>query len=197
MGTRAGRAGADDRLERRPDTALLVEELGEVPRHLPLGAADERDLREPLEDAVRDRACASKRSELGLVLHRAQPLDDAVRRNRFERSLPQDFPARVRDRGRLEADGAGQRLRELPDHIALRLHGLGLLDRARGLDVAEVGVEADAVVLDEQRAVRAVEADEVDDVHRVRHEERLFEPGLEACEAVGHAFSFRYSRPSR
>ena len=71
------------------------------------------------------------------------------------------------------------------------------LDGARGLEVAEVGEEPDAVALDEERGVRAVEADEVDDVHRVRDEQRLLERLLQACKAVVHAFSFRYSRPRR
>src|SRR5207248_2206108 len=57
--------------------------------------------------------------------------------------------------------------------------------------------ETDVVALDEERAVRAFEADEIDDVHRVRDEQRLLEPFLQPCQAIVHAFSFRYSRPSR
>ena len=174
-----------------------MEELHEIPRDLALGAADERHLDQPLEDAIRDRARAAQRVELARVLHGAQLLDDAVGRDRLERALLQQLVVRVRHRGRLEADAAGERLGELADHVALRLHGLRLLDGTRGLEIAEVGEEPDAVALDEERAVRAVEADEVDDVHRVRDEERLLELALQACEAVGHAFSFRYSRPRR
>ena len=62
----------------------------------------------------------------------------------------------------------------------------------RGLDVAEVGEEPRAVLLDEERAVRALEAAEVADVRRVGDEQRLLEALAEAGDAVGHAFSFRY-----
>ena len=88
-------------------------------------------------------------------------------------------------------------LGERADHAALRLHDLDAFDRARGLDVAEVGEELHALLIDEQRGVRAVEAGEIDDVLRVRDEERLLDQRAEAFDASVHAFSFRYSRAIR
>ena len=62
---RAGRPGADDRLEREALAALLVEELLEIPGDLALRAPDERHLGQPLEDAVGDRARLAQLLELG------------------------------------------------------------------------------------------------------------------------------------
>ena len=195
--SRSGRPGADDRLEREPVAAFLVEEPRQVPRHLALGAADERHLGEALEDAVGDRARVAEDLELALLLHRAQRLDEARVRHELEPAALERLEVGVDDVRRLERDPARQLLGERTDHAALRLHELDALDGTRRLDVPEVGEELDALLVDEQRRVRALEAGEVDDVLRRRDEERLLDQRAEAFDASVHAFSFRYSRAIR
>ena len=69
----------------------------------------------------------------------------------------------------------------------MRLGDLDVLDRAGRFEVAKVGVQRRrALGLDEQGAVRALEARQVADVDRVRDEERLGEAGGEAGEAGHH-----------
>src|SRR5213079_2656391 len=123
---------------------------------------------------------AAERVELAWILHGAQRLDDAKRRNEVGTTVRQCLPAGVRQVRRLEADTAGQQARELAGHVALRLHDLDPRDRTRRLDVPEVGEEPNVALLYEQCAVRAREADEVDDVRRVGDEQRLFEALLQA-----------------
>jgi len=103
----------------------------------------------------------------------------------------------VDDVRRLEADLARELLGERADHAALRLHELDALDRARGFEIAEIREELHALLVDEQRCVRALEAGQVDDVLGVRDEERLLDQCAEAFDASVHAFSFRYSRAIR
>ena len=101
---------------------------------------------------------------------------------------------------RLEPDPpAGEELGERAGDVALRLGDLDVLDRAGRFEVAKVGVERRrALGLDEQGAVRALEARQVADVDRVRDEERLGEAGGEAGEAGHHCLlSFRRPRASR
>ena len=83
-----------------------MEEAAQVPRDVALGAADEGDLGQALEDTVGDRAGTTERVELALVLDRAQLLDDAARRHELESALGERLPARVGQVGRLEADAA-------------------------------------------------------------------------------------------
>ena len=102
---------------------------------------------------------------------------------------------------RLEPDPpAGEDLRERTGDVALGLGDVDVLDRAGRLEVAKVGVQRRrALGLDEQRAVRALEARQVAHVGRVGDEERLGEAGREAGEA-GHddaLLSFRRPRASR
>ena len=103
----------------------------------------------------------------------------------------------VREGRSLEREPSRKPFRELGENGAPGLHGLHSLDRARRLDVAEVGEELDALVVDQQDRVRAVEADEIEDVLGIRDEQRLLELLAQACHTVGHAFSFRYWRASR
>ena len=197
MRSRTGRPGADDRLEREPFAALLVEEARQIPRHLALGAADEADAGEALEDPVGDLAGAAEDLELALVLDRAERLDEAAVRDEVEPARLQRLVVGVDDARRLEADLPGEPLGERADHRPLRLHHLDTLDGRRRGDVAEVGKQLDALLVDEQCGVRALEAGEIDDVLRVRDEERLLDQGAEAVDASVHAFSFRYWRASR
>ena len=66
------------------------------------------------------------------------------------------------------------------------MHRLDALDRPRLLDVAEVGEEARAVRLDEERRVRAVEAGQIADVDEIRDEQRLLEQLAQAVDPVAH-----------
>jgi hypothetical protein len=59
--------------------------------------------------------------------------------------------------------------------VALGLLDVHALDLRGALGVAEVGEEPDAVGLDEDDGVRALEAGQVDDVRRRRDEQRLLE----------------------
>ena len=196
MGPRAGRPRPDDRLEREVLASLLVEELREVPRDVALRAPDERHTGEPLEDAVGDGAGAAKLLELPFLLDRAELLDRAARRHELEPAVPEHLVESVRQYA-LERDSPRQLVGELGDQVPLRQHRFHPVDLARGLDVAKVGEEADAVVLHEECAVRALEAGEVADVGRVGDEERLLEQLPQSCDAIVHAFSFRYWRASR
>src|SRR6266516_1888341 len=63
MRLRGVRAGRHDRLECRGG-ALVVAQLVERPRDVPFGPADERLVRKPLVDPIRDRAGAADRVEL-------------------------------------------------------------------------------------------------------------------------------------
>ena len=133
------------------------------------------------------RSCSSS----ALLLDRTELLDGTARRHEVEPAVAQHLVEPVRKHA-LERDAPGEHVGELRDQVPLRQHGLDALDRLRGLEVAEVGEEARAVLLDEERAVRALEAAEVADVRRVGDEQRLLEVLAEAVDAVGHEFSFRY-----
>ncbi len=185
---RAGRSGADDRLERLLGGPLLVVEPRDVPRDVALAPADERHLaHEPLEHPVRDRAGAPEGLELALVLDRAQLLDEPLARNEVDPAPAQLLRERPGEDIRLEADASAELLREPADQGALRLHRLDALDGSRLLDVAEVGEEPRALRFDEQRDVRAVEPGEVEDVDRVRDQKRLLEEGAQPCDPCTHA----------
>ncbi len=162
-------------LEGDPLRTLLVEESRQIPGDVALAPADERDLREPLEDAVGNRTCPADRVELTLLLHGAEPLYETAARHELEPALLERLVLLVRERRGLEGEPAREALGELVEHGASRLHDLDVRHGARRLDVAEVGEELHALVVDEQRGVRAVEADEVEDVLRIRDEERLLE----------------------
>ena len=169
--TRGVRAGRDDGLERDGVGTLVVEELLDRPGNVPLGAADEALLDEPLEDAVGDLTRALDRGELVVVLDCAEPLDEAATRNGLDGAAPERLVSRcIRDEIRLEADAPGQPVREIGEQRPLRLLELHAFDRARRLRVAEVGEEASAVLLDQERGVRAPESEEVEDVRRVGDE---------------------------
>src|SRR5262249_9767225 len=154
----------------------LVQQLLEAPRELALGAADDVPLvGEPLERGVRDLGRLADGVELALVLDRAELLDEPVARNWLD---PAGVEARVTleaDPGRVEADLARELLRERLEEVALRVDELDAFDLAGGLCVAEVGVEPDAIGLDDERGIRAHETAEVANVGRVRDEERFLE----------------------
>jgi hypothetical protein len=136
--------------------------------------------------------------ELAVVLDRAQLLDHRLRERQLHAGAAQPLVERIREHA-LEGDLVpAQQLAELADRVALRLHRLDARDGACRLDVAEVREQPDAVALDEERAVRAVEADEVLDVDRVRDEQRPVEPLLQSADTIAHvSCSFRYSRAIR
>src|SRR5689334_7431061 len=194
MGMGPGRARADDELGPHGLRALVVEDLHQIPRDVPLTPPDEMDVEQPLERAVGDLARTAQELELGLVLDRSHRLDDPAARYELEAPAGERLVLRV-GQHRLEAHTADQRLGKLGDERALRLHRFDVGNGARLLDVAEVGEEADAIRLDEQLCVRAVEAAEVANVDEVRDEQRLLQPLPQAIDS-GHAFSFRYSSAS-
>ena len=96
--------------------------------------------------------------------------------------------ARVSEIVRLEADPAREPLGQVGEERSLRLGELDPFDRPAGLGVAEVAEEAYALGLDQQRAVRALEADEIADVEAVRDEQRLLERGAESFNPIAHTF---------
>ena len=174
---RAGRARADDRLERRLVGALLVEEPLDVPGDVALAAADEPHLaHEPLEHPVGDRARPPERVELALVLDGAQLLDEPLARHELEPALAQ-LSRRTTTGGRSPRSRSGRPGSRRASRSATRFVCTVSTPStaSRRLDVAEVGEEAHAVRLDEERGVRAVEAGQVEDVDEVRDEERLLE----------------------
>ena len=60
--------------------------------------------------------------------------------------------------------------------VALSLEHLGAVELPRGLHVAVVGEDPQLVTVDDQDRVRALEAGQVEDVDRIRDQER---PGAE------------------
>src|SRR5439155_6824778 len=152
----------------------------------PLAPADHALLDQPFEDAVRDLAGLLHGGQLALVLHRAQRLDEAAARDRLDRAGPQRLVAAVRDEIRLEADWTGQALGEILQQGALRLLELDPIDGASGLGVAEVAEQAHVLGLDEERCIRALEADEIEDVDRVGDEQRFLERLLQSPDSVVH-----------
>src|SRR5439155_27117976 len=102
--TRRVRARRDDRLERDGFGALVVKELLDRPRQVPLAAADEALLDEPVEDAVGDLTRPLDRAELVVVLDCAQPLDQTASWNGLDGATTNRPVAGVRPEIGLEAD---------------------------------------------------------------------------------------------
>jgi hypothetical protein len=198
MRDRGVRAGGHDRLEARGLGAQRQHPGVEFPADLQLGATrPQRSLGGQLgERLVGDGTGLAQGLDLPVVLDRAQRLDEAAAWNEVEPAAGQRLPVRVGDGVRFEAEPAVEQLRERDDQRALRLDELDALDRAPGLGVAEVAEQPHAVGLDQQRRVRAREADEVADVDAVRDEQRLFEALAQAVDPR-HVRSARNSRASR
>ncbi len=113
--------------------------------------------------------------QLVLVLHDPELLDEPVRGDRLDPARVEPRVALEGERGRLEADRAREQLGQRLVEVALRLDELGALDRPAALGIAVVGEDPDALVVDQERRVRAREAREVAHVRRVGDEERLLE----------------------
>src|SRR5207244_4185260 len=111
VGLRSVWTGGHDRLEACGGT-LGVEELVDPPGDVTLRAPVKRLIRQPLVDAIRDRARATDCVELLLVLHSAQRFDEARPWDELEASGAEGLVAGVRDECRLEADAARQPARE-------------------------------------------------------------------------------------
>ena len=135
--------------------------------------------------------------ELVLVLDRAQLLDEPVARHEVDASRVEPRVPLERKRRRLEADRPVQDLGQRLEEVTLRLDELDAVDRSRGLGVAEVREDADALGLDEERGVRALEPAEIEDVGRVGDEQRLLQPLAQAVDALAHELAPRYSSASR
>ncbi len=175
-----------------------MQELLHPPGEVGLGLPDEvAFVDEALERDVRDLRRPADRIQLVLVLDDAQLFDEAVAGNRVDSSSVQPRVALVRERRALEADAAGEQLREGLVEVALRLDELGAFDGAGAFRVPEVGEQLDALGLDEQGRVRAREPGEVADVRRVGDEQRLLELGPQTVDAVVHELSARNVSASR
>lgn len=169
--TRGVRSGRDDRLEGDPLGTFVVEELLDRPRDVALGAADEALLDQPFEDTVGDLACLLQRGQLALVLHGSERLDQAAARNRLDRPTAQGLVAAEGDEVGLETDRTGEPFREILQQCAFRLLEANPLHSARCLGIPEVAEQAHVVRLHQESSIRALEADEIEDVDRVGDEQ--------------------------
>ncbi|MCZ7587656.1 MAG: hypothetical protein M5U27_02085 [Gaiella sp.] len=170
-------AERDDRVERGAVGARLVPRLLQPPGELRLRTADERLLGELLVDPVGDRARTADRIELTGLLDRAQRLDEAGGRDELDPSRAQRVGRRERQVCGLDADpAAGEQLGERRHDVARRPVELDALDLARGLGVAEIGVERRLTRrFDEHRRVRAVETRQVADVYEPGDEQWILQ----------------------
>src|SRR5581483_10886868 len=100
-------------------------------------------------------------------------LDEAAPGDELDARRGQQRVPLVRQRARLEAEAAGEELGELSVDVAAGLDELDAVELARAGGVAEVGVEAGASGVDDERGVRAREPRQVADVDQVRDEQRL------------------------
>src|SRR6266540_4542664 len=197
MRHRAVLAGGDDRRERGPVGAELVEELLEPPGELALRPAREPLFGQPLVCLARDLGRPPDRSELALVLDRPQRFHHAAPGHQVEPSRRERLVAGVGDRVGLEAEPARQPLGEVGEHVPPGDPELDAFDLLACLRVAEVAEQPYAVRLDDEGWVGALEAAQVADVDRERDEERLVEPSLQLPEATVHPASLRNSSASR
>ena len=180
------RARRDDRLESEALTALVMEELLDRPGHVTLGSPDESLVNETFVDAVGDLARDLDGRQLLLVLGGSQLFDEAAARDELDGTRAERLVSPVRDVVALEADPAGQASREILQERPLRLLELDALDGACGLGVTEVAEEADPILLNEESCVRALEAEQVEDVRRVGDEEWLLERRAQPLDARVH-----------
>src|SRR3954447_26843602 len=169
------RPGRDDALERDGVGTLVMKELLDRPRNFAFRAPDEALLRQALEHPVGQLAGTSDRRELLLVLDRPQPFDEASPRDGLDCAGAERLPRRIGKMVSLEADRPRQALGEVPQERAARLLEAYAVDCTRRLRIAKVREEPNAVGLDEQRSVRALEAEQVLDVDRIRNEEWFLE----------------------
>ena len=191
-------ARSDEDRKRHGVGACVVEELLHPPGEVGLGLPDEvAFVDETLERDVRDLCRPADRIKLVLVLDHAQLFDEAVARNSVDSSCVQPRVALVGERGALEADAAGEMLREGLVEVAFGLHELGAFDGSGAFRVPEVGEQPNAVGLDEQGRVRAHESGEVANVRRVGDEQRLLELGPQTVDPVVHEPAARNVSASR
>jgi hypothetical protein len=174
-----------------------VKELLHAPGEIALGAADEALAPEAVEGLVRDLGRAANGLELIVVLDHAERLDDSVRRDRLDTAGIQPRVPFVRDGGRLEADLAAELVGEALEQVALRLDDLDPVELVGALQIAEVGEQANAVGLDEERGVRAGETGQVADVDGIGDEERALERLAQPGDPVAHRLFTRNSSASR
>src|SRR5215217_7716661 len=186
VGRGARRPGGDHDGEGQAVGALLVHQLLHPPCKLALGTADEALAGETLERAIAGRGRAPHRVQLGVVLHGAQAEDHARRRHELGATGTESLVAGVRHRVRFERDPSREQLAERAEEVARGLDDLDAVQGARLLGVTKVREQAHAVLLDEQRRVRAPECGEVADVDGVGDEERLVHERAEAVDASVH-----------
>src|SRR6266511_2222868 len=96
-----------------------------------------------------------------------------------------------------EADPAREQLRERLVEIPFRLDEVHAVDSAGALGITVVGEEPNAIRLDEERRIRALQPGEVTHVGRIGDEQRLLEPGAKALDAVVHEPWTRNASASR
>ena len=138
---------------------------------------------------VGDRRGGAHGLELGGLLDRAQPLDEAGARNGLDAAFAQRLVACDGEDVRLDADGLpGEARGEVAEDRARGLLEAHAVERTCFLGVAEVRVQRRlAVRSDEHGRVGAREPGQVADVDDARDEQRLVEEGGEPLDAGGTA----------
>jgi hypothetical protein len=154
---------------------VLLEELRHPPDELLLGAAAEPFLRERLVGPIGRLAGPPHRIQLLRLLDCPQRLDEAAPRDEVGARLLEELVVGVRERVSLEPDAVGESSLEVAVDVPLDLLHLDALDFSGPLGVAEIREDPDAVWLDEDRCVGALEAGQIEDIDRRRDEQRLLE----------------------
>jgi hypothetical protein len=154
-----------------------VEELHHPPDELLLGTSAEGLLGDPFEDGVRDVGRSANRRQLPVVLEGAERFDEPEAGDELDAAGAEELVVGVAQRGGFEADAVGEAPGQVGVDMALRLLELRVRDLSRPLRVPEVREDPDALGLDEDRGVRALEARQVENVGRSRDEQRLLQQG--------------------
>ena len=178
---RAVLGGGDDRRERDALGAAPAHRDLEVERDVALGAADDAGADDLLEGLVGELRGGADELDLGLVLDRAQGLDDAAGGDELDVALGDELgELRVLADGQVavvEAElqrpggqALDRALEQVRGDLALPL-GVELLGGLR--EVAKVGDEAHLLGAEHDGGVGAVEAGQPAHVDEVRDEQRV------------------------
>ena len=198
MRPRAVLAGGDDRPEGECLRAVLTERSLDPPGDVRLGAPDDRLSRAPRRRHPRSRSAPDRR-QLALVLDRRRASTSPRVGNELGTARPIVSHCAIRDLRRLEPDPpAGEQLGERAGDVAAGLDDLDARrPRVPPRDSGSRCRGSSRVRLDEQRAVRALEAGQVADVDAVGDEQRLGQARGEASRRLTVVLSFRRPSASR